>query len=87
MVDIQFQQGAKVKITEVVGTIEINDNTYFAKVIDANNIDLFRDPDLNDGIDGTLSGAYGTYHRGGKIKYGGGFRDPPHQTICRCWNG
>ena len=44
MVDIQFQQGAKVKITEVVGTIEINDNTYFAKVIDANNIDLFRDP-------------------------------------------
>ena len=69
------QQGAKVKITEVVGTIEINDNTYFAKVIDANNIDLFRDPDLNDGIDGTLSGAYGTYLSGGKIKYGGGFRD------------
>ena len=30
---------------------------------------------MNDGIDGTLSGAYGSYLSGGKLKYGGGFRD------------
>ena len=70
-----IQQGSKVKITEVVGTIQVNDNTYFAKVIDANNIDLYIDPALTTGIDGTLSGAYGTYLSGGKLKYGGGFRD------------
>ena len=70
-----IQQGAKVKITEVVGSIQLNDNTYFAKVIDANNIDLYIDPALTTGIDGTLSGAYGTYLSGGKLKYGGGFRD------------
>ena len=67
--------GQKVTFIEIVGTIQINSNTYFAKYIDANNVDLYRDPALTDGIDGTLSGAYGTYLSGGKMKYGGGFRD------------
>ena len=46
--------------------------TFYAKVIDANNIDLYKNPTLTETLDTT---AEGTYTTGGKITYGGGFMD------------
>jgi len=65
--------GTKVEIAAVTGMIRFFDaTTFYAKVIDANNIDLYSDPLLNVPIDTTLEPAYTS---GGTLTHGGGFMD------------
>jgi len=62
----------KITISEIVGTTQLNANSYFVKVIDGNTLQLYLDNDL------LFPAVYknGTaYVSGGKIKYGAGFRD------------
>ena len=65
--------GTKVNISEVLGMTRFFDpTTFFAKVVDANNIELYEDPNLSVAIDTTAQGNYTT---GGKVKHGGGHMD------------
>ena len=65
--------GTKVNIKEVLGMIRLFDpTTYYVKVIDVDNFDLYKNPTLTDTLDTT---AQGTYTTGGKVVYGGGFMD------------
>jgi hypothetical protein len=62
----------KITISEIVGTTQLNANSYFVKVIDGNTLQLYLDNDL------LFPAVYknGTaYVSGGKVKYGAGFRD------------
>ena len=66
--------GTKVNIAEAlgVGARFFDPTTFFAKVIDANNIDLYEDPLLQNSID---TSALAVYTTGGKLTHGGGYMD------------
>ena len=53
-----FVDADPIVITGVVGTTELNDNTYYVKKIDANTIDLYTDVGLTTALDGTSFTAY-----------------------------
>lgn len=53
-----FVDGDLVKITNVVGTAELNSNSYFAKKISSTEIELYTDRSLSNAVDGTEFGAY-----------------------------
>jgi len=66
--------GTKINIKEALGLGArfFDPTTFYAKVIDANNIDLYEDPNLTVTIDATALAAYTT---GGKVTHGGGYMD------------
>ena len=65
--------GTKVNIKEVLGMIRLFDpTTFYVRVIDADNFDLYKNPTLTETLDTT---SQGTYTTGGKVTYGGGFMD------------
>ena len=65
--------GTKVNISEVLGMIRLFDpTTYYAKVVDADTFEIYKNPTLTVTLDTT---AEGTYSSGGKVIYGGGFMD------------
>jgi len=49
-------------ISGVLGMVELNSNSYFASVVDANNIELYNDSGLTSTVDGT---GFTTYISGG----------------------
>jgi hypothetical protein len=61
--------GDKVLISEVQGTTEINGDSYYASVIDANSFYLYNDAGLTDAVDGSDFTAYET---GGLVTNTGG---------------
>ena len=58
---------SKVTFTGVVGTTELNSNTYYAKVINAKTIDLYSNPALSTKVDG--GGSFSAYEEGGQIAF------------------
>ena len=66
--------GTKINIGEALGLGArfFDPTTFYAKVIDANNIDLYEDPDLTVAID---TSALAPYTTGGKVLHGGGYMD------------
>ena len=45
--------GQRITISDVVGTTELNSNTYYVSVVDLNNIDLYINEDLSTPVNGT----------------------------------
>ena len=66
--------GTKVNIAEALGLGArfFDPTTFYVKVIDANNVDLYEDPNLQNAID---TSALAVYTTGGKLTHGGGFMD------------
>ena len=66
--------GTKVRIGEALGLGArfFDPTTFFAKVVDANSIELYEDPNLTVSID---TSALAPYTTGGKVTHGGGYMD------------
>ena len=66
--------GTKVRIENVLGLGArfFDVTTFYAKIVDANNVDLYSDPFLTQTIDTSALAAYTT---GGTLKHGGGYMD------------
>ena len=66
--------GTKVRIENVLGLGArfFDVTTFYAKIVDANNVDLYSDPFLTQTID---SSALAAYTSGGTLKHGGGYMD------------
>jgi len=62
----QLVNGAEITIQDVLGTTELNGNSYFVDVIDSNNFTLYSDEDLTTPIDGTT--GFTSYSSGGTIQ-------------------
>ena len=59
----ELQDGREIVINDVEGMTEINGQTFYIDVIDANNFDLYIDQDLTTALD--TSSGYSTYTTGG----------------------
>ena len=62
----------KVTITEVTGTTQLNGNSYYVDIVDANTLTLYKDSNLL--FPAVLTNG-ATYVAFGKITYGAGYRD------------
>ena len=62
----------KVTVTEVTGTTQLNGNSYYVDVVDANTLTLYKDSNL---LFPAVLTTGATYVAFGKITYGAGYRD------------
>jgi hypothetical protein len=57
-------EGSKITVEDVVGTVELNNQTYYVDNVASNQVALYGDPELTIGIDGS---SMTTYTSGGNV--------------------
>jgi plastocyanin len=60
-----LSNGQQVTITDVVGTTQLNGNSYFADVVSSTRFDLYSDTGLTTSVNGTV--GYSAYVSGGSV--------------------